>query len=881
MNIYAGGFLNLEPSGQKEYTLMIYDRETVQSGNDFNLLFWVRPRNDGTQDVVFTWNSLRNINATNGVYVGYYDGATFHDTSVSRVEQTKTINIPEGNYTYYLYIDYAVGLDVRYQPISGSMIELEMAETPVVVEVVDNDEDAFTPVRSKRLNIKVHSSQTVGAEDFVDGGDTRFYVELLHEDEGVLFCGFLSTEDVHVLFQPDPNIIELTATDGLGFLSDEPLTTLDGTTPEYEHDIMSFISWALAKSGLLLSCDVVMNVREEDAVTLLSDLSEAAGHFYKYCYLNSKTFEAAIGECEDSRTVLEKILGESCEMFQHRGKWFIRRVDEVEHNLPYYQFTFDHKGDFESYDGLVPQKNIGVGLPLAWMNDDTDLGFQRMHRQIIETYKFNTWEELVCNQDFSRGDFFADLPDVTLDDGTIQQAKKYDVDCWFGQKFPANAPGDPNGGQIIPADNDAYIERRFEYGYEKERYLVLTAGPAYDFEGVSSQPINVVKGDKLNFSIPWRLPSNVGSGTGALSINIFSVWIVTPSGDWYYLNQNYDTGGVVPNGKFVWNGPYDGQRTQAVQYNFVPGQTDERDWVTISADAPACPVAGKLSIGLWKVWQGSSLWNVDTYFGRLQIDFFAFVNGSYDRFNGQQHIVSPSGSSPKAVRDEEVFISDSPSLNYKGALLRIGSYQIFYTGNITFAPDGTDNTSLATLQTSSFLGLYKGQKIKITSGLNTGIYTVSNVRAGVLVGPVVYINFEETLNYGATTGDVEIPNFELAGRFYAANVFPGGPPDDTYYHPFGEIQSFDVANQFNRTMRIFEGTVDGTEELPDMFDRFVLTDQDVNAYVSAEQYRVFRLLHYEMNLHLCEWAAYFRETVKTDIAKQYTGHEFKYLTESE
>ena len=111
-------------------------------------------------------------------------------------------------------------------------------------------------------------------------------------------------------------------------------------------------------------------------------------------------------------------------------------------------------------------------------------------------------------------------------------------------------------------------------------------------------------------------------------------------------------------------------------------------------------------------------------------------------------------------------------------------------------------------------------------------------------------------------------DFVTTNRFYNAAVAGSS------VMPYGQIQLFDNWNQLNRVMVYFDGTVDKTDPLPDLMDKFTLTD--INQLTTG---RIFILLHYEMDNHLCEWTTYFIEVANSGIVKVTTGSNFKYITE--
>ncbi len=60
---------------------------------------------------------------------------------------------------------------------------------------------------------------------------------------------------------------------------------------------------------------------------------------------------------------------------------------------------------------------------------------------------------------------------------------------------------------------------------------------------------------------------------------------------------------------------------------------------------------------------------VPLFFSNLNIDITPRVNGSYQRYNGQQH-TSEQDVDTLAVREESVSMSDAPRIEMKGSMLR-------------------------------------------------------------------------------------------------------------------------------------------------------------------------------------------------------------------
>lgn len=123
--------------------------------------------------------------------------------------------------------------------------------------------------------------------------------------------------------------------------------------------------------------------------------------------------------------------------------------------------------------------------------------------------------------------------------------------------------------------------------------------------------------------------------------------------------------------------------------------------------------------------------------------------------------------------------------------------------------------------------------------------------------------------------------YVLAENYYNAAVYPSGPPDATYTHPYGHIQLFDVWNQFRNDMRVLQTTLQGcdldltdSDGLPDsahLINKWNPIDTSSNL---VNKY--FHLLTFNQNHDSAGWTGTFREAVDLTREKNYDNHEFKY-----
>lgn len=540
--------------------------------------------------------------------------------------------------------------------------DLQPAANPLVIQSIDNDEDKFTPVRAKQARIKFLSNSAVDqdADFFFDSSDTRWKV-VISVPFATIFIGFLVIPDIQQPFLPDPNEVEIIATDMLGSLSNQDLQDFTGINPLGKYKIGEFIAMALKPTGLDLPIYVVNNVRYYSGGT--------DGHLYDKIYLDAKTFEASIGESEKCRTVLEKILGEDCVLFQWKGAWWIMRIDEIDDNL-FYVAQFGTDGLFVGFiTSINPTKPIGASTTIGHSDIGTTLRSDRRHKHIKLTYRYENPTELICNSDFSRGDFIADMPDET-EDSITYQVKKYEIECWDYAVHKSN--GNPSDTPI----GEAYIKRLFFNDSELQRYIEITGDPPpgeFHEASIKSQPLPVQKQDKINISLSSRWDVNFDDGTVTTTMG---VELVGDDGTYWYL---HDSG--------LWFPYPPGIGDIVFISNPALPDTNYTQWQDFSYNSKPIPVSGNLYIYL------SQNPNEDTTkINHTSFDFeiIAFINGSYTKYKGQSTKVTNLDTTGLiTTREKDIYISDSPRKTFKGALLYPDGPDYilanqFYTAN-TFA----------------------------------------------------------------------------------------------------------------------------------------------------------------------------------------------------
>lgn len=873
-NIYKGTFVNTQvdysDNSPNEQTIYLTITDLVDTTLPYGLNYWADSSiGDNQQLMNVSWTSLPS--GTDELIIGYRLEGAVDWTDI-------TLTNPDLS-GFYQWIVAFGSYEIRFRILIGATeeiyydyppteIELEMADNPIVFQTVDNSEDKFTPIKSKSCTIRVLTNDDVNAMAFANGGDSQYKVQVaVGAEDKVIFTGWLSISDLGQTFQPDPNVLVLTATDGLGFLRDLPMSDDAGRFLTGPHSLIKYIAWALQKTGLELDIWVQMNVLEENAIY---DYIEF--HFYNNIYLNAQTFEAEIGTLEDCFSVLEKILGEFCELSQDKNRWFIKSIDEA----GYTEFRigrFDYNGTPIDYQIKNYLKLIGPTEDMAFMNDDARLSLQRPYKYVKHTYNYEYPSEIVQNIDFERGEATTE-PDFTQP--TSQGI--YKPEGWTLARA-----GDGTGGAWLDLYQQAgargQIIKNFEYGYEVDRYVVVehedVAGNDF-IHYLKSTPFYVQKGDKLRISV------DVGQEDDLLYVNPVHVWL--ESDDAYYA-WNLDVTTINAQGLPATNEWVAKNKPLTASISDNPFAQTWRmqldDDLTAEDDLPKFTnVSGEIDVPAdGKIWvRLCTNFNLFApfYFSNLSIQLQPKINGSYQKYTGQQHL-SEQDVDNKASRDEMVYMTDAPRIEMKGSLLRQLGDAILFNGSVIFSGD---NTVQITGFYSPLFNINDYIRIIGTTN-NNGKFRVVGVNY-LLIPNATILTFAEDTTAESTTAQLESYKYQTTNAFYDSIQYPGGgvPPEDIY--PYGQHQNQAVWNQFNRVFTAFEATIDGLET--DVVDTYGLPDMPdlMHCYMQTDPHpatdkKQFKVLHYEQDTDNCEWGLYMIEVNDTNTLKSYDGHSFKYV----
>lgn len=723
-----------------------------------------------------------------------------------------------------------------------NIIQLQADANPLVIKVINNDEDKFSPIRAKQAIIQFKSdlNQLQDSTTFADSGDNRWLVECT-ADGVMIFTGFLMLTDIQQDHLPDLNTVVLTASDHLGLLRDIPLTTDALINPTGKQRIAQYLAWALKKTGLSLEIIVINNLRHGSGQLMLSStFTSANSRITPAAGTNSFFYEGqSISITGTVSNNIPIVIGTVTETYADVADGILTNEGPVNATFTdtsstghFYNFIYVDAKTFEAEIGVsedcytVLEKILGEDCFITqWLGkwyimriDEYD-NFNPIYPATFDANGIFISFDTSTNFDKSIG--AAETRRLANSDALrrydrphryVKETAKYrtpaeiicNLDFSRGNVIapPDLASGDSTATYQLdcwtlrrlsgPITSTAYITRKFVFGTEKERYATITPKTtlATPWDFIESSVAELGKNDRATVSVDWKYDTDfAGGGTPIYPMRIY---LLADDGTYYYWWHPTSNDPA----EFYWVSSATEQE-RLIPVTVIPDDVDMSQWNNFSVTLAPLPASGKLYIGLnqgQQVSTGGSNQNIN-YQG-LQLDYKPYINGSYQLFTGHydQILRANAGSfTYNAKRDREVWLFDSPRKEFKGAM--------FFFNGLTFS---------------------------------------------------------------------------LTQKWYTGNTFAlGYPSDQTFMHPFGHIQSYAVWNQYRQANRIFSSSVLGLGSMwVDIVDKISLTDTNPNTIN-----RYFLLISMEQNWKTGLWSGVFVEDYRTDIGHNYDDtHSFAFTS---
>lgn len=494
------------------------------------------------------------------------------------------------------------------------------------------------------LSFWVRTDTPVTYEDFIITFQDDWKI-VAYNDSQVVFSGYLVPGLGESEFRDKPYQLSLKASDGLGLLRQQPLSTFDLEEFTSTHRVVDILYHIIKQTGVVLPLHIRANIYEssmEDRdVNPDTDFTAQTKLHYK-SLLKSPT------EFLSSFEVLEMICKEHFSFYQCHGAWVLNRFAEMYSSVGptnWYTVYEDAPVGLQSTGILDPDSyaNVGRNLKIHPLNADARISSMFPVKSAKHTFNYNVWPEIPDNNKFERGTF--NLP------YSGPNYAAYIVDKWEVGELTVYA----SPFTVTPNPGVAGYRRSTynNFNIETERELVLRP-PLFITSVIksTSTPVNV--GDKLKFGATFK--TTIAETN--LSLSVANIIIIPTTGTGWYSWRNTNDGRGFEN-KWELNS------FNAISIEYSNGSLTTEPQ-TVSIESPSIPVDGEVFVmfqqttdrpGQAFIWSG------------FELEYIPYTAGGYIPLVGDFWVTSQTDNY-KDVIDEEVGLSDSPKKVFKGALYR-------------------------------------------------------------------------------------------------------------------------------------------------------------------------------------------------------------------
>lgn len=516
----------------------------------------------------------------------------------------------------------------------GASTTLVATDRPFVLKEYNTDEDIFKPVRPQMAEMSFIASATgVSIDDFLADNDNDITVYFDFGAYTNFWVGYLSQDDFQEAWIDTDHIITLRATDGIGYLKDIELTNA-GNELNGRYNFIELLKFAM--SGTSQNFDdykVFSNLFHSSML----DTSTKTG--LDQAFADAKTFMINPSEYDDSYTALEKINKSwNQTIFMYDGNWIIFRPEElyipIGNNLRGYRDLGGTRTAINArYDALV-----GVNEDIKPVSPEMLRFINRRTKKDTIEFKYDQFDEIVCNGSFSRGDIVTDT--ITL--------KTYELDQWNWFQGGINSSTVPTTGSFGRKEEYTVLARL------EDQYAFLTQDSSTT-RFLKSCAIEVLKNEKIDISIDTKYKTTF-AGAATLDTVVVMLYGVTNNytldddGKWYQSNATWSTN----------------LKTLQIYYNGSDLVLPE-EWNNISVTSDPLPEEGNLYISLYNP-NTPFVSSQERHFKSLDVKLISTFNGiDVNTIDAVQSIFTKTDNLRKSFFDE-IYFDDGLSKLYKGSI---------------------------------------------------------------------------------------------------------------------------------------------------------------------------------------------------------------------
>lgn len=519
---------------------------------------------------------------------------------------------------------------------AGDPIPIYGGPRPFVLSEFNQDNDFFKAIRPQQATIEVLASiNGVEVDDFITEDDDRQIT--VRFDFGPwtgYWYGILSQEDIQEQWIAQNHILTLRADEGFGVMKTVPLRDYDGNILLGTYTPYQLIQYASTETvRTFLNARIISNLFH----TSMSSASKTTG--LDQCTIDAKTFEQSPGVFDDSYTVLEKINSAwNQTIFQYQGQWWVVRQEEQ--FLP----KASNLIGFVSNSPVLGQRasintrymiEVGADEKVKPVMPEMLKTLNKPSKETKVKWDWDEYVQVVCNESFKYGSF------VETTGTAPNETDKYTITNWVLE----------TGAKASRTTSTKLLQRHVVYAGNKlaDEYLIMEREAVSTASFAKSCNVYVRQDDYLELSFQYSLKANISPGANDTVMLVFlygddsTYWTLDDDGTWFQSNATWSV-----NAKIL-----------QVYFDNNTGA----DWYD-KTNKSTIPRNGYIQFEFVNV---GSLQQY-RYYRNLQIDITPAIQkfrrlkiaGDFDSYTIDRTF--------KKNSDNQIYLSDSPSPNYKGTI---------------------------------------------------------------------------------------------------------------------------------------------------------------------------------------------------------------------
>lgn len=510
---------------------------------------------------------------------------------------------------------------------------------PFVLSEYNQDNDFFKPIRPQQATIEVLASiNGVEIEDFItEDDDRRITVRFDFGQWTGYWYGILSQEDIQDQWIAQNHILTLRADEGFGTMKTIPLGDYSGNILLGTYTPYQLIQYATTETvRSFYNARIISNLFH----TSMSSASKTTG--LDQCTIDAKTFEQSPGIFDDSYTVLDKINSAwNQTIFQYQGQWWIIRQEEQFIPKASNLIGFVNNSPLGGQRANINTRymiQVGVGEQVKPIMPEMLKTLNKPSKETKVKWEWDEYAQVVCNESFKYGSYIGTT-------GTApNETDKYSLTNWVLEK----------GAKNSRTVSTKILQRHVVYAGNKlaDEYVIIEREAVNTATFAKSCNVYVRQDDYLELSLQHSLKTNISPSANDTVMAVYlygddsTYWMLDDDGTWAQSNATWTIN----------------TRVLEVTYATNTGA----DWYDKSV-AGTVPRNGYIQIELVNV---GSLQQY-RYYRNLQIDITPAIQkfrrlkikGDFDSYTLDKTF--------KKNSETQIYLSDSPSPNYKGTIYQI------------------------------------------------------------------------------------------------------------------------------------------------------------------------------------------------------------------